>query len=39
MVGALQIARALGDNVRGRRHLAASRAFLLEQFEPRPAGR
>jgi TetR/AcrR family transcriptional repressor of nem operon len=39
MVGALQLARALGDNAQGRRHLAASRAFLLEHFEPRPAGR
>ena len=33
LVGALQIARALGDNPRGRRHLAASRRFLLEQFD------
>jgi AcrR family transcriptional regulator len=40
MVGALQIARALGDNASGRRQLAASRQFLLEQFEsPRPEGR
>jgi TetR/AcrR family transcriptional regulator, transcriptional repressor for nem operon len=40
MVGALQIARALGDNAGGRRQLAAARQFLLEQFEsPRPAGR
>jgi AcrR family transcriptional regulator len=40
MVGALQIARALGDNASGRRQLAASRHFLLEQFESgRPAGR
>jgi TetR/AcrR family transcriptional regulator, transcriptional repressor for nem operon len=36
LVGALQIARALGDNARGRRHLAASRRFLLEQFEKPP---
>jgi AcrR family transcriptional regulator len=40
MVGALQIARALGDNASGRRQLAAARQFLLEQFEsPRPEGR
>jgi AcrR family transcriptional regulator len=40
MVGALQIARALGDNASGRRHLAAARQFLLEQFEsPQPSGR
>lgn len=40
MVGALQIARALGDNASGRRHLAAARSFLLDQFEPtRPASR
>jgi AcrR family transcriptional regulator len=40
MVGALQIARALGDNASGRRHLAAARRFLLEQFDsPRPSGR
>lgn len=40
MVGALQLARALGDNAQGRRHLAAARQFLLAQFEsPRPAGR
>lgn len=38
LVGALQIARALGDNAKGRRHLAASRRFLLEQFDfPRRA--
>jgi len=37
LVGALQIARTLGDNARGKRHLAGSRRFLLEQFEsPRP---
>lgn len=34
LVGALQIARTLGDNNKGRRHLAASRRFLLEQFTP-----
>lgn len=37
MVGALQLARALGDNAKGRRHLAASRRFLLQQFES-PSG-
>jgi TetR/AcrR family transcriptional regulator, transcriptional repressor for nem operon len=35
LVGALQLARTLGDNVRGRKHLAAARAYLLSQFEPR----
>ena len=40
LVGALQIARALGDNAAGRRHLAQARRFLLEQFDsPRPRGR
>jgi TetR/AcrR family transcriptional regulator, transcriptional repressor for nem operon len=40
LVGALQIARTLGDNAKGRRHLAAARRFLLEQFESaRPQGR
>lgn len=40
LVGALQIARALGDGAAGRRHLAQSRQFLLEQFDsPRPRGR
>jgi TetR/AcrR family transcriptional regulator, transcriptional repressor for nem operon len=34
LTGALQLARTLGDNARGRRHLAASRRFLLERFEP-----
>jgi AcrR family transcriptional regulator len=34
LVGALQLARALGDNVKGRRHLAAARKFLLTQFDP-----
>jgi hypothetical protein len=36
LVGALQLARALGDNARGRRHLADARRFLLEQFDPHP---
>lgn len=40
LVGALQLARALGDNAQGRKHLAAARDFLLQQFEsPRPRGR
>jgi len=40
LVGALQLARALGDNAAGRRHLGAARRFLLEQFDPpQPAGR
>jgi AcrR family transcriptional regulator len=40
MVGALQIARALGDNASGRRHLATARQYLLDHFDtPRPAGR
>jgi TetR/AcrR family transcriptional regulator, transcriptional repressor for nem operon len=40
LVGALQLARSLGDNAQGRRHLAAARRFLLEQFESRqPSGR
>jgi AcrR family transcriptional regulator len=34
LVGALQLARALGDTAEGRRHLATARRFLLEQFEP-----
>ncbi|MBL0920127.1 MAG: TetR/AcrR family transcriptional regulator [Hydrogenophaga sp.] len=34
LVGALQLARTLGDNTQGRRHLAASRQFLLAHFEP-----
>ena len=33
MVGALQLARTLGDNAAGRRHLAAARRFLLDQFD------
>lgn len=36
LVGSLQIARTLGDNTKGRRHLAASRRFLLEQFDLAP---
>lgn len=36
LVGALQLARALGDNRQGRRHLATARRFLLEHFEARP---
>lgn len=40
LVGALQLARALGDNAQGRRHLATARQSLLDQFEsPRPPGR
>jgi AcrR family transcriptional regulator len=38
LVGALQIARALGDNAQGKRHLASARQFLLAQFEPRAVG-
>ena len=36
LVGALQLARALGNNAEGRRHLAAARRFLLDQFESAP---
>ena len=36
LVGALQLARALGDNTKGRRHLARARQFLLDQFEASP---
>jgi len=36
LVGALQLARALGDNAKGRRHLARARQFLLDQFEASP---
>jgi len=32
LVGALQLARALGDTAQGRRHLATARRLLLEQF-------
>ncbi|MNV25811.1 HTH-type transcriptional repressor NemR [compost metagenome] len=40
MVGALQLARALGDNAASHRHLAATRRFLLEQFDsPQPTRR
>jgi TetR/AcrR family transcriptional repressor of nem operon len=39
LVGALQLARALGDTAQGRRHLAAARRYLLEQFDSRPPGR
>ncbi len=34
LVGALQLARALGDNAEGRALLAATRRTLLAQFEP-----
>lgn len=33
LIGALQIARTLGDNAKGRRQLAASRRYLLAQFD------
>jgi AcrR family transcriptional regulator len=36
LVGALQLARTLGDNARGRRHLAAVRRFLIDQFAQAP---
>ncbi|MEJ6022047.1 TetR/AcrR family transcriptional regulator [Ramlibacter sp. PS4R-6] len=40
LVGALQVARALGDNAAGRRHLARSRQFVVEQFDsPQRRGR
>jgi hypothetical protein len=40
LVGALQLARTLGDNAQGRAHLAAARGFLLQQFDsPRPSSR
>ena len=40
LVGALQLARALGDNTQGRQLLAGVRQALLAQFEsPRPARR
>jgi TetR/AcrR family transcriptional repressor of nem operon len=38
LIGALQLARTLGDNAKGRRHLAAARRFLLEQYEPAQSG-
>jgi hypothetical protein len=37
LIGALQIARTLGPNAQGRKHLAVARRFLLEQFDPTPA--
>lgn len=37
MVGALQLARALGDNAEGRALLAATRRSLLAQFDAAPA--
>lgn len=36
LIGALQIARTLGPNAQGRKHLAAARRFLLEQFDSPP---
>ncbi|WP_035604797.1 TetR/AcrR family transcriptional regulator [Hylemonella gracilis] len=36
LIGALQIARTLGPNAQGRKHLAVARRFLLAQFEPNP---
>ncbi len=40
LAGALQLARAFGNNARGRKHLAAARRFLLDLFERSPrAGR
>ncbi|MFO6418654.1 TetR/AcrR family transcriptional regulator [Hylemonella sp. W303a] len=33
LIGALQIARTLGPNAQGRKHLALARRFLLEQFD------
>lgn len=40
LVGALQLARALGDNTQGRQLLAATRESLLVQFDsPRPTRR
>lgn len=38
MVGALQLARALGDNAEGRALLAENRQALLALHEPQPAG-
>jgi TetR/AcrR family transcriptional repressor of nem operon len=37
MVGALQLARALGDNAEGRALLAANRQALLAQHDPSPS--
>ena len=39
LVGALQLARALGDNAQGRHHLATARRLLLEQFDSPPPAR
>jgi hypothetical protein len=36
LVGALQLARALGDNAQGRALLARSRASLLERYDTEP---
>lgn len=38
MVGAVQLARALGDNKQGKALLAASRQALIAQYEPGEAG-
>ena len=38
LVGALQLARALGDNAEGRALLAANRRTLLAQHDTDPAG-
>jgi AcrR family transcriptional regulator len=37
LVGGLQLARALGDNAKGRQHLAAVRRSLLAQFASPPS--
>ena len=37
LVGALQLARALGDNAEGRAMLAASRRALLAQYDSAPS--
>lgn len=39
LVGALQLARTLGDNAQGRALLAATRRTLLAQHDPAPPGR
>lgn len=39
LVGALQLARALGDNTEGRALLKASRRALLAQYDPNPSSR
>jgi AcrR family transcriptional regulator len=36
LVGGLQLARTLGDNARGRRHLAAVRGFLIDHYAKAP---